>query len=545
MDRATAAQNKETRRLAALQKLEADLKFKESPFPIPFDASGVQKYKSQEEAMKNVHYQRPRVVESSLEETFENMTLDEDDDSRDLTSIRNDKSETDAGSSYSTPSKRDQRKSDTAKSWLLGWLMHVGMFYCHISHTTAYAHLILQLAHILLPNATKPTHDMITFYEFILGMKYHSLCIHSRLFLMPLRSELHHSLDSHLFIILPHIDLLKEMRGYFRYVSGLRLEDGSELEDTWTTMRKGSLKGYENFTDGSIYQCRVIPHPFALCEVWEDLAYPRFFFTHTSPYALLLNAFRTLQVWATRQNGFRGTNALSCSPSEVLCTALQKLQILETEVSAIVSEVKGIYQTIGILRKTFDAERGKAWLKANKPSKDGSGSPGRRDRGSKENENSNHQGGAGGAGGNPNAFNQRLREHGLQGLEFSGGTRGGSNMSGEPREGMILSLSDVKLGSVWSADSLGDTLVAAESGLNDTHGPSPAQQIADDWRRAIPLSRSCTILSASHYTGTRSSLTAVGILPITKTYHAVYRFSRAEAKIRNAVVEMITGLFEL
>ncbi|KAH7877338.1 uncharacterized protein C8R40DRAFT_70354 [Lentinula edodes] len=553
MDRIVAAQQQANRRDLTLRKLEDNL----SPalsckFPVSFNAEGVQRCQSQSDAIKLVGYFQ-RAPENNLEKMAEELTLDEGDgeDERELSSIyqAHGNINSDSISVYSTPSKRQKGRSNVAKSWLLGWLIHVGLLHCHISHTTPYANLLIQLAHVLLPNATKTTDHILTFYEFILGMPFRSLCIHSRLFLIPLRNNLHSAFDDHLFIILPHLELLKAMVLYFEAVVGRRTRRGKERQSMWVEMRNGTLPGFDKFTDGSIFKCILIPHPSAITEVQEDLAYPGFLFTHTSPFALLLNAFRSLHVWATHQ-GLRGTDGLSCLPSEMLITALRKLPIRDIEASNIVTEVKNIYESIQDLLTLYHGERGKAWLAACNE-RDKAGGP---KRGNGGNGNS---GDSGGAGSSPDAFNRRLQEHGLQALEFSGGTGSSSGaMQAEPQEGMVVSLLSVEVGSVWSADSLDHGIVAARPGVADScDGLSPAQQIANGWNSAIPeplgpLHRSHTPSTTTQ--AQSSSLTVVGEpLGIAKTSHVLYQaikmpsrvlLKRARKKMQMVVEQMLGGL---
>ncbi|KAJ3875794.1 hypothetical protein F5051DRAFT_413395 [Lentinula edodes] len=548
------AQQQANRRDLALRKLEDNL----SPalscrFPVSFNAEGVQRCQSQVETIKLVaFFQR---APENKEKIVEGLTLDEGDgeDERELNSNYKAHGNTnnDSISVYSTPSKRQKGRSNVAKSWLLGWLIHVGLFHCHISHTTPYANLLIQLAHVLLPNATKTTDHILTFYEFILGMPFHSMCIHSRLFLIPLRNNLHSAFDNHLFIILPHLELLKAMVLYFEAVVGRRTGRGKERQSMWVEMRNGTLPGFEKFasTDGSIFKCILIPHPFAITEVQEDLAYPGFLFTHTSPFALLLNAFRSLHIWATHQD-IRGTDGLSCLPSEMLITALRKLPIPDIEASNIVTEVKNIYESIQDLQTLYHGERGKAWLatynERNKP-----GGPKRGNGGN------GNPGDSGGAGSNPDAFNRRIQENGLQALEFSGGTGSSSGATqAEPQEGMVVSLLSVEVGSVWSADTVDDGIVAAQPGVDDScDGLSPAQQIANGWNCAIPEPLGSLHRSHTPSTSTQaqsSSLTVVGEpLGIAKTSHVLYRaikmpsrvlLKRAREKMQMVVEQMLRGL---
>ncbi|KAJ3791305.1 hypothetical protein GGU11DRAFT_812757 [Lentinula aff. detonsa] len=59
------------------------------------------------------------------------------------------------------------------------------MLHCHVSLLGMDAHMLIQCAHILVPKATPVNDNLLTMYEWILGMGYRTLCKNSRLFLMP------------------------------------------------------------------------------------------------------------------------------------------------------------------------------------------------------------------------------------------------------------------------------------------------------------------------------------------------------------------------
>ncbi|KAF9068131.1 hypothetical protein BDP27DRAFT_1327666 [Rhodocollybia butyracea] len=294
------------------------------------------------------------------------------------------------------------------------------MLYCHVSHTPPHANLLLQITHILIPNAMKTNNPLFTVYEWILGMDYLSLCKHSRLFLMPLMNSIHCRLDDSLFVILPRsLSLLGKMMLYFSAVQ----TRGNNYENMWALIRNRNFPGLEDvFDDGNIYPYFLVPHPFAHDEVREGLAYPGTFYSHTSPFAVLLNAFRTLHVWSTNRNGSRGYNAPTCPSEELLAVALRALSLPEEEVTKILHAVERIYEIIAMLISQLETE-GPTWFDTKKPSDDGPKGSTRRGRGGNNHGGAHHL--------NPTQLQSCIEKNGLSGLGFTGG-KGASNLMHEP-----------------------------------------------------------------------------------------------------------------
>lgn len=65
-----------------------------------------------------------------------------------------------------TPSKRNGRGPDSARAWLLGWLVVAEMFYCHITHLKPHFHLAVQIAHILVPQADRENDLLVSIRQF-------------------------------------------------------------------------------------------------------------------------------------------------------------------------------------------------------------------------------------------------------------------------------------------------------------------------------------------------------------------------------------------
>lgn len=112
--------------------------------PTSFDNENVQKTLTQ-----------PRVLAESNLIDYDEPVEDEPGAPPSLLHLKKDSGSTKSrGSAHSaTPSKRAASKGTviTRRAWLTGWLLHVKMFFCHITHTQACAHLLVQFAHVILP----------------------------------------------------------------------------------------------------------------------------------------------------------------------------------------------------------------------------------------------------------------------------------------------------------------------------------------------------------------------------------------------------------
>ncbi|KIK62098.1 hypothetical protein GYMLUDRAFT_242803 [Collybiopsis luxurians FD-317 M1] len=488
-------------------------------FPAPFDTPGVRRQATEVEAVQVLISDQSQYQlsgDTSLDDVFKAYNEEED---RDFDSLKNQKlTEGDAQTVYSTPMKRDRGSLQSSKAWLLGWLIYVRMFYCHISHTAPHAHLLLQIAHILIPNAMVTNNPLFTVYEWILGMDYLTLCKHSRLFLMPLLNSIYCGLDDYLFIILPSRELLERMFLYFNNLHTRRTTSGeTQFEDMWASLRNGKLFGFpDDFRDGTIYPLLLVPHPFAHIDVRENLAYPGHFYSHTSPFACLMHAFRTLHIWSTPATAPRGYNEPNenFDRSKLLATALRALLDDEEEIAQTVSAVNMVYQVIQSLLSRLDKE-GSVWLNAKKSPRDDSGSSARRGR----DRNADSKGHGGAKGLDPNHLRSCIEKNGLSGLEFTGSKSASNDLMCEPYDGMSFFLHNVALGSVRSDASWEGGTVINEPDLHpSSEGPSPAQQIASHWRQA--QFHSLPPLLSLHSIKTQSSRTIVGS---HKTLNKVYR----------------------
>lgn len=147
-------------RLSSMAKLSNRV----NAFPIAFHDERVQKYDTQLSAP--IDY----VPQDDVNE------LEILEDERSPTSIRHGvicednnsetKSKKLAGSRGSrptlTPSKRNGRGPDSARAWLLGWLVVAEMYYCHVTHLKPHFHLAVQIAHVLLPQAERENDFLVS-----------------------------------------------------------------------------------------------------------------------------------------------------------------------------------------------------------------------------------------------------------------------------------------------------------------------------------------------------------------------------------------------
>ncbi|KAJ3912257.1 hypothetical protein F5877DRAFT_84996 [Lentinula edodes] len=461
-----------------------DLANRINKFPIPFDHDTVQKQISQPidyalqhqvDELDDGELGRPAVSVLTSSKRRDNL----DNQSHKSSTSR-------ASGPELTPSKRQGRGAQSAKAWLLGWLIVAKMFRCHVTHHQPYCRLLIQLAHILVPNAEASNDSLLLLYEFMLGMAPRTLCIHSRLFLMPLLVNIHAALDDHLLLIIPSLALLDNIHVYLEKVHEARRKRNTEKKvganNLWNELRKGNVDGLSHFKDGNLYSYHVV-----LCANNAPALNTFFspyqtsgFYSHISPFAALLNAFRTLYVWKERHS----------KPASTLYSALQYSEVPEPQM--IVETMHAISTILMELRTRFISEgsqRQSPW----KPRRGGGGSS-----------------------------EEDFKKYGFDFLDFGGngdddkgdagdaGTEPASRSSPpaaseEPREGDIIFLvPEESPGSLWSDDDCNEGIVTSDPGYHDlSTGLSPAQRIVNAWRRenipvftssADPSSRTSSVL---------------------------------------------------
>ncbi|KAJ4491410.1 hypothetical protein C8J55DRAFT_556994 [Lentinula edodes] len=261
-----------------------------------------------------------------------------------------------------TPSKRQGRGAQSAKAWLLSWLIVAKMFRCHVTHHQPYCRLLIQLAHILVPNAKASNDSLLLLYEFMLGMAPRTLCIHSRLFLMPLLVNIHAALDDHLLLIILSLALLDNIHIYLEKVHEARCKRNTKKKWVQTTSGMNCEKGMWT-KDGNLYFYHVVlcannaPALNSFFSPYQTSG----FYSHISPFAALINAFWTLYVWKERHS----------KPALTLYSALQYSEVPEPQM--IVDTIHAISTTLMELRTRFISEssqRQSPW----KPRRGGGGS---------------------------------------------------------------------------------------------------------------------------------------------------------------------------
>jgi hypothetical protein len=113
------------------------------------------------------------------------------------------RSESATPSIETTPSQGQAYSSSTFKEALLSWFFLVGKLYCHVTKQSPIVHRLVQITHIFIPQAQRMNADKVCpslslpsnqclltgnqllWFEFVIGMNPNTLCVHSRLLLMP------------------------------------------------------------------------------------------------------------------------------------------------------------------------------------------------------------------------------------------------------------------------------------------------------------------------------------------------------------------------
>ncbi|KAF9059939.1 hypothetical protein BDP27DRAFT_1430693 [Rhodocollybia butyracea] len=206
-----------------------------------------------------------------------------------------------AFTNYSTPHSTGTRPATTfptAKKWLAAWLKIANLYHCAVTLNPIAPNRMNQMAHIMLPQSAPPNAVKLT--SRVLAMSLKEMCIHSRLFFMPLRSDVHSLVDMHRAILLVNKDILKILTQYLQ-----RPLVDIERESEWSQLRKGSLSEFTALKDGTIYECTLLCSPHftdqpPLNNGGQALftrPYANFppIRTHVTPFALAFHALRVLE----------------------------------------------------------------------------------------------------------------------------------------------------------------------------------------------------------------------------------------------------------
>ncbi|KAF5373209.1 hypothetical protein D9757_010541 [Collybiopsis confluens] len=116
-------------------------------------------------------------------------------------------------SEHSTPQSQDGLTFVKAKRWLASWLVPAGLYCCHAT-LAPFSARVNEFAHILVPQRAFGDTQTLEEIENGLGMKRGSLCIHSRLFLMPVILVSTAALDWHQILFIPTAQTLRLVRQY-------------------------------------------------------------------------------------------------------------------------------------------------------------------------------------------------------------------------------------------------------------------------------------------------------------------------------------------
>ncbi|KAF5353768.1 hypothetical protein D9757_012946 [Collybiopsis confluens] len=210
-------------------------------------------------------------------------------------------------SEHSTPQSRDGVTFVKAKRWLASWLVPAGLYCCHAT-LAPFSARVNEFAHILVPQRAFGETQMLEDIENGLGMKRGSLCLHSRLFLMPLYFSVHRALDWYQILFIP---TAQTMRLVIQYLGDFMVELTKNGEyRPWNKLRDGLLRGLEGLQAGEVFTYRLLtsPHnpkssPIVVHDGERVRVFVRphsnlpYFRSHVSPFAVLVNALRTLEDW--------------------------------------------------------------------------------------------------------------------------------------------------------------------------------------------------------------------------------------------------------
>ena len=149
-------------RLSSMAKLANRL----TAFPIAFDDKQVKRYDTQLSAPIDYVPQDQVDELETVEDDRPPTSIRQIRENKDLETKSNKSSASRGSASTTTPSQRNGRGFESAKAWLLGWLVVAEMLYCHITHLKPHFHLAVQIAHILLPQAERDNDHLVSTCHF-------------------------------------------------------------------------------------------------------------------------------------------------------------------------------------------------------------------------------------------------------------------------------------------------------------------------------------------------------------------------------------------
>ncbi|KAJ3798841.1 hypothetical protein GGU11DRAFT_743905 [Lentinula aff. detonsa] len=327
----------------------------------------------------------------------------------------------------------------------------------------------------------------LSIYEWILGMRYRTLCKNSRLFLMPLLSTIHSCYDEDICFFLPVPPVLDHLWFFLVKVLEAR-ERGGEPEDLWAQLRAGERSlAIPGLREGLIHPYMLVCHPFITLDTRVLLDYPGTFYSHVSPLGCLLSGYRMLSKWESETSHTRSHTQLPDPPPdrrELLTLALRRVGRDEEFIRHTVETVAKIYEKITSILQLFE-RKADEWAMHGGSDNDNNDSSGRGSR---------HR-----AAGQTQAtrkrfesigFGLKIQQMGLQDNFQPKGCKKLNEWSSTPHEGMSFFLHNISIGStpsVISQDGQESSELAEVQGkfasVGDS-GPTLCQEIARAWRLA-------------------------------------------------------------
>jgi hypothetical protein len=200
---------------------------------------------------------------------------------------------------YSTPDEPDGRRGSsfrTAIRWLLAWLRNTNISHCPITLVPISVARVVEIAHMMLPQSA-PRKAVIMIGS-ILAMHQFQMSVNSRVFLMPLRSDVHMLVKTNRIFMIAPKELLQNLEDYL-----LTLE--SDASSSWSQLRKGSLEQFKTLKDGYIRDYKLLCSPHFddqhTLNHGRDHAFKRPYLgfplikTHVHPFAISIHALAVLE----------------------------------------------------------------------------------------------------------------------------------------------------------------------------------------------------------------------------------------------------------
>ncbi|KAF5387503.1 hypothetical protein D9757_006538 [Collybiopsis confluens] len=229
-------------------------------------------------------------------------------------------------SHYSTPTELGGRQGTsftTAKRYLTAWLAGINQLRCPFTFAKPSGHRVIEIAHLMMPQSASA--DDVRKLGFVLGMRASEMSIHSRLYLMPLRKDVHSLVDCQRLLMFPSIEELRLATIYLQTIGEYNPDRNSMTETTtWMAVRKGSTstlpvkfdalkaRNFENLREGLLHEYKVVASPFyrdshdintvlsgnTIVIAPPFLVFPKIR-THVSPFAVALRTLHALESPAT------------------------------------------------------------------------------------------------------------------------------------------------------------------------------------------------------------------------------------------------------